>query len=97
MRGKATGDATSQFSLGFNVVEGSVVVLLNGTPLLNNVDYTVDYIVGQIIIRNPAALVPGANLSIKFEQNDLFSARLEAASRIAGDVAPDTDNAAGSR
>ncbi len=72
IRGKATGDATSQFSLGFNVVEGSVSVLLNGTPLLVNVDYTVDYIVGQVVIRNAAALVPGANLSIKFEQNDLF-------------------------
>ena len=72
IRGKATGDATSQFSLGFNVVEGSVTVLLNGAPLLVNVDYTVDYIVGQVVIRNAAALVPGANLSIKFEQNDLF-------------------------
>ncbi|HTY59017.1 MAG TPA: cell surface protein SprA, partial [Bacteroidota bacterium] len=72
IRGKATGDATSQFSLGFNVVEGSVSVLLNGVPLLVNVDYTVDYIIGQVVIRNAAALVPGANLSIKYEQNDLF-------------------------
>lgn len=72
IKGKATGDATSQFSLGFNVVEGSVQVLLDGRPLLINVDYTVDYIIGQVVIRNAAALVPGANLSIKFEQNDLF-------------------------
>jgi cell surface protein SprA len=72
IRGKATGEATSQFSLGFNVVEGSVSVLLDGRPLLINVDYTVDYIVGQVVIRNAAALVPGANLSIKYEQNDLF-------------------------
>jgi hypothetical protein len=72
IRGKATGDATSQFSLGFNVVEGSVSVLLDGRPLLINVDYTVDYIIGQVVIRNAAALVPGANLSIKYEQNDLF-------------------------
>jgi len=72
IRGKATGEATSQFSLGFNVVEGSVSVLLDGRPLVMNVDYTVDYIVGQVVIRNAAALVPGANLSIKYEQNDLF-------------------------
>jgi len=72
IRGKATGDATSTFSLGFNVVEGSVQVLLDGRPLVNNVDYTVDYIIGQVVIRNAAALVPGANLSIKYEQNDLF-------------------------
>jgi len=72
IRGKATGDATSTFSIGFNVVEGSVQVLLDGRPLVNNVDYTVDYIIGQVVIRNAAALVPGANLSIKYEQNDLF-------------------------
>lgn len=95
MRGKATGDATSQFSLGFNVVEGSVVVLLNGTPLVNNVDYTVDYIVGQIIIRNPAALVPGANLSIKFEQNDLFQLASKTLLGLRGDLALGQNTALG--
>ena len=34
--------------------------------------YTVDYTIGQLTIRNDAALVPGANLSITYEQNDLF-------------------------
>ena len=72
MRGKATGEASSKFSLGFNVVEGSVQVLLNGATLTPNVDYTVDYIVGEVVIKNAAALVPGANLQIKYEQNDLF-------------------------
>ncbi len=95
MRGKATGDATSQFSLGFNVVEGSVVVLLNGTPLLNNVDYTVDYIIGQIVIRNPAALVPGANLSIKYEQNDLFQLASKTLLGLRADVALGQNTALG--
>jgi cell surface protein SprA len=72
IRGKATGDATSKYSLGFNVVEGSVQVLLDGAPLRPNLDYTVDYIVGEVVIRNDRALVPGANLQIKYEQNDLF-------------------------
>jgi cell surface protein SprA len=72
MRGKATGEATSQYALGFNVVEGSVQVLLNGVAMVNNVDYTVDYILGEVVIKNERALVPGANLQIKFEQNDLF-------------------------
>ena len=39
IQGEATGEATSQFSLGFNVVEGSVQVLLNGTALVPNIDY----------------------------------------------------------
>ncbi len=72
IRGKATGEATSRYSLGFNVVEGSVQVLLDGRTLLANVDYTVDYIIGEVVIKNDRALVPGANLQIKYEQNDLF-------------------------
>ena len=72
MRGKAAGEATSRYSLGFNVVEGSVQVLLDGRQLAQNVDYTVDYIIGEVVIKNDKALVPGANLQIKYEQNDLF-------------------------
>ncbi|HTO94548.1 MAG TPA: cell surface protein SprA, partial [Bacteroidota bacterium] len=86
IRGKATGDATSTFSLGFNVVEGSVQVLLDGRPLVNNVDYTVDYIIGQVVIRNAAALVPGANLSIKYEQNDLFQLASKTLLGARGDI-----------
>ena len=63
---------SNTFPLGFNVVEGSVQVLLNGQPLVPNVDYTVDYILGQVTVRNPQALAPGANLQVKYEQNDLF-------------------------
>lgn len=72
IRGKYTADITSRFNLGFNVVEGSVKVLHNGSPLIPNVDYTVDYILGDVIIKNESALVPGADLQILFEQNDLF-------------------------
>jgi cell surface protein SprA len=72
IRGKATGEASSRYSLGFNVVEGSVQVLLDGRTLVQNIDYTVDYILGEVVIKNERALVPGANLSIKYEQNDLF-------------------------
>jgi len=72
MRGKAAGEATSRYSLGFNVVEGSVQVLLDGRQLTQNLDYTVDYIIGEVVIKNDKALVPGANLQIKYEQNDLF-------------------------
>jgi cell surface protein SprA len=72
IKGKTTASSSNTISLGFNIVEGSVQVLLDGRALVPNVDYTVDYIIGQVIIKNQAALVPGANLQIKFEQNDLF-------------------------
>ena len=70
--GKTTAGSSNIINVGFNIVENSVQVLLNGQALTPNVDYTVDYIVGQIIIKNQAALVPGANLQVKYEQNDLF-------------------------
>jgi hypothetical protein len=72
MGGKATGDATSRYSLGFNVVEGSVKVF-NGSVLLTaGVDYTVDYSTGELLIRNASVLTAGANLKITYETNDLF-------------------------
>jgi cell surface protein SprA len=64
---------SSRISLGgFNIVEGSVQVLLNGSPLTAGDDYVVDYIVGEVTLKSERALAPGANLSIKYEQNDLF-------------------------
>ena len=72
MTGKYSGDVSSTYNLGFNVVENSVKVTLDGRLLTQGVDYVVDYNIGQLTIRNDAALVPGANLKITFEQNDLF-------------------------
>src|SRR5690606_919648 len=70
--GKSKGSSSSVYQLGFNVVENSVKVLLNGRELSSGSDYVVDYNIGQLTIRNDAALVPGADLRITYEQNDLF-------------------------
>ena len=70
--GKNTGTSSATYQLGFNVVENSVKVRLNGRELREGTDYTVDYNIGQLTIRNDAALVPGADLKITYEQNDLF-------------------------
>jgi cell surface protein SprA len=72
MTGKQTGDVSAVYQLGFNMVENSVRVLLDGRELSSGVDYIVDYTIGQLTIRNEAALVPGADLKITYEQNDLF-------------------------
>jgi cell surface protein SprA len=51
------------------------------------VDFTVDYIVGEVVIRNSNALVPGANLQIKYEQNDLFQLASKTLLAARGDLA----------
>jgi cell surface protein SprA len=71
--GKTKGSSTSTYTLGFNIVEGSVRVLLDGQPLTPGSDYTVDYQVGQVKILKPEALIPGAKVDIDFEKHDFFS------------------------
>lgn len=87
IKGKATGEASAKYQLGFNVVEGSVRVYENGQLLTPNIDYTVDYIVGEVVIRKASALVPGANLQIKYEQNDLFQLASKTLLGARGDLA----------
>jgi cell surface protein SprA len=72
IRGSTTSSMASTYQIGFNVVEGSVKVIVNGNPATLNSDYSVDYISGQVTIKNQALLVPGANLQIQYEANDLL-------------------------
>lgn len=71
--GEYSASVSSVYQIGFNVVENSVKVLLNGQELREGSDYSVDYNIGQVTLRNDAALVPGADLKITYEQNDLFA------------------------
>ena len=73
LEGEFTGKANDTYQIGFNVVENSVKVKLNGRELSPGSDYIVDYNIGQVKIRNAEALAPGASLSISYEENDLFS------------------------
>ncbi|MBI9070015.1 MAG: cell surface protein SprA [Melioribacteraceae bacterium] len=73
LRGEYSAASSSTYSIGFNVVENSVKVILGGRELKAGVDYRVDYNIGQVTIMNQSALVPGASLKISYEQNDLFS------------------------
>jgi cell surface protein SprA len=84
--GKSSGGVQSVYNLGFTVVENSVRVRLNGRELTPGVDYIMDYSVGQLTIRNDAALVPGANLSITYEQNDLFQLASKTLLGLRGEV-----------
>ncbi|MDZ4712394.1 MAG: cell surface protein SprA [bacterium] len=72
--GKAKGESgiSNTLNLGFNIVQGSVVVKLGERELVLNSDYTVDYSTGTVTIRNSSALV-SKDLKISYETNDLFS------------------------
>ena len=74
IKGSAKGESglSSNFNLGLNVVQGSVAVFLGQTKLTENVDYSVDYTTGIVIIRNAAALT-SKDLRITYESNDLFT------------------------
>ncbi|MBA4311563.1 MAG: hypothetical protein C0417_02925 [Chlorobiaceae bacterium] len=84
---RAVGDQKSRYSLGFNIVEGSVQVLLNGKVLTPKVDYTVDYITGEVNILNGDAMLPNANVQVKFEQNDLFQIASKTLMGVRGEIA----------
>lgn len=63
---------SATFDLGFNVLEGSEEVILNGQRLNRGSDYTVDYISGILTVLRRDALAAGADLEIKYETGQLF-------------------------
>ena len=83
--GSYTSSVTSHYNLGFNLVQGSVKVLLNGSPLTEGSDYTVDYVTGEVQILDQAALQPGANLQIEYQTNDLFQLASKSLSGLRAD------------
>ena len=73
LSGSAKGQSTSNLSLGaFNVPPGSVVVTAGGQTLKENVDYVVDYNLGQIQIINQAILNSGVPVNVSYENNANF-------------------------
>ncbi|RYZ44454.1 MAG: cell surface protein SprA, partial [Sphingobacteriales bacterium] len=71
--GSAKGSNTSEISLGaFNVPVGSVTVTAGGQILKENIDYTIDYNLGQVKIINQAILNAGLPVNVQFENNASF-------------------------
>jgi hypothetical protein len=72
--GKARGEAavSNTINLGFNIVQGSVSIKVGNIELAPNIDYTVDYTTGTVVIRNTAALL-SKDLKVSYETNDLFT------------------------
>jgi cell surface protein SprA len=74
MKGSYRGTDNSTFRLpgAFNLPQGSVSVSAGGNLLTENVDYTVNYGIGEVIIVNQGVLNAGVPIDIKFENNVLF-------------------------
>ncbi len=68
-----SGSSSTIFLNAFQVSEGSVVVTAGGTPLVEGVDYTVNYSLGQVNIINPSILNSGKKIKVSFEKADLFN------------------------
>ena len=73
LSGSAKGQSTSSLSLNaYNVPPGSVVVTAGGQTLRENVDYVVDYNLGQVQIINQAIVQSGVPVNVSFENNASF-------------------------
>ena len=60
------------FFLGWNILENSEVVTLNGARLQKGSGYTIDYDTGELVLLTPDALEPGADVSVDFSRASLF-------------------------
>src|SRR5574344_1038631 len=69
IEGYYTSSVSGEISLGYSVAQGSVTVTAGGMPLVENVDYTVDYTMGTVRIINESILSSGTPISISQENN----------------------------
>ncbi|GGB22576.1 T9SS outer membrane translocon Sov/SprA [Puia dinghuensis] len=73
LNGTAKGQSASTLSLNaYNVPPGSVVVTAGGQTLRENVDYVVDYNLGQVQIINQAIINSGVPVNVSYENNANF-------------------------
>lgn len=72
LTGSLEGTASANVSLpGINISPGSVIVMAGNIPLVENVDYSVDYTTGQVELFPPYDQQD--DVTIEFEQADLFN------------------------
>lgn len=84
LEGYYSSSVSGEISLGYSVTQGSVTVTAGGMPLIENVDYTVDYTMGTVRIINESILSSGTPISVSSENNsfsmttkDLVGAHLD--------------------
>lgn len=69
LEGYYTSTVSGEISLGYSVTPGSVTVTAGSVPLIENVDYTVDYTMGTVRIINENILASGTPISVSSENN----------------------------
>jgi cell surface protein SprA len=70
VRGQAKGGTNDEVYLNaFNIPPGSVTVTAGGQVLKENVDYTIDYNLGKLVIINQAIKSSGVPISVNMENN----------------------------
>ena len=92
LEGHYTSSSGSEINLNaLNVQPGSVSVSAGGVPLVENVDYTVDYTLGRVTILNEALLNSGTNINISMENNTAISTMKKTfmGARIEHEINPD--------
>jgi cell surface protein SprA len=72
--GALRSSSSSEISIGsMNIPQGSVRVMAGSTPLVEGVDYTVDYMLGRVRIINEGILNSGVPINISSENNSMFN------------------------
>ena len=92
LEGHYTSSSGSEINLNaLNVQPGSVNVSAGGVPLVENVDYTVDYTLGRVTILNEALLNSGTNINISMENNTAISTMKKTfmGARVEHEINPD--------
>ena len=69
LEGYYTTAVSGEIMLGYSVSPGSVTVTAGGVPLIENVDYTVDYTMGSVRIINESILASNTPISVSSENN----------------------------
>ena len=74
LAGTYKSSSSSEIMLNaMNIPQGSVVVTAGGRQLTENVDYTVDYMVGSVTIINQGLLESGTPIRVSMESTSLFA------------------------
>ncbi len=70
---KQSSRGASEYNLGFNLVEGSETVYINGNPLNRVDDYRIDYFSGTLTILDMSKYGADPDITIDYEENILIS------------------------
>lgn len=74
MEGEYKGSNGSEIRLNaMNVPRGSVTVTAGGATLVENLDYTVDYMMGIVTVLNQSIIESGTKVDVKLENQSMFS------------------------